>query len=110
MKNPCVYILASRRDGTLYIGVTSDLHGRMSEHVQGLREGFTKKYAIKMLVYQEFHQTIEQAIHREKQLKKWNRAWKIRLIAKMNPEWKNLYDENTGHVNNYQEEFYRPGN
>ncbi len=101
MKNPCVYILASHRDGTLYMGVTSDLYGRMSEHVQGLREGFTKKYAIKSLAYYEFHQSMAQAICREKQLKKWNRAWKIRLIVKMNPEWKNLYDEKTGSIDEW---------
>lgn len=74
MKNPCVYILASQLNGTLYIGVTSDIHGRMSEHVQGLYEGFTKQYNVKRLVYYEFHHTMEDAIKREKLLKNWQRA------------------------------------
>ena len=91
-KNPCVYILASRIHGTLYVGVTSDLHGRLQEHVQGIFEGFTKKYGIKMLVYYETHLDMETAIRREKQLKKWNRAWKLRLIESMNPAWADLYD------------------
>ncbi len=97
-KNPSVYILASRRNGTLYIGVTSDLHQRMAEHKQGLIEGFTKKYGVKLLVYYETHPTMDAAIRREKQLKEWRRLWKIRLIESMNPEWVDLFDETTGEV------------
>ena len=98
MKNPCVYILASKRLGTLYIGVTSDLHGRMSQHAQGLVDGFTKKYGVKRLVYYEMHETMEAAIRREKQLKEWRRLWKIRIIEKMNPAWRNLFDDTTGEI------------
>ena len=86
-----VYIMASRRNGTLYIGVTSNLVQRVWLHKQGLIEGFTKKYGVKMLVYFELHQTAESAITREKQLKKWERPWKIRLIEQGNPEWRDLY-------------------
>ena len=86
-----VYIMASRRNGTLYIGVTSNLVQRAWLHKQGLVEGFTKKYEVKMLVYFEPHQTAESAITREKQLKKWERPWKIRLIEQGNPEWRDLY-------------------
>jgi putative endonuclease len=98
MKVPSVYIAASKAYGTLYIGVTSDLHRRMAEHAQGLFEGFTKKYGVKMLVYYEMFATMPEAIAREKQLKSWNRAWKIRLIEQINPEWKNLFDEATGAI------------
>ena len=91
-KTPCVYILASRIHGTLYVGVTSDLHGRMQEHIQGIFEGFAKRHGIKMLVYYEMHLDINAAISREKRLKKWNRAWKLRLIESMNPAWADLYD------------------
>lgn len=98
MKNPCTYILASRRDGILYVGVTSDLYGRMSEHQQGLYEGFTKKHNVKTLVYYEFHHTMSEAIRREKQLKHWERSWKIRLIVSMNPEWINLHNINDGDI------------
>jgi putative endonuclease len=96
--NPCVYILASRRNGTLYIGVTSDLPNRVSLHKQDLIEGFTKKYRVHILVYYEIHPTMEAAIRREKQLKEWRRLWKIRLIESMNPEWIDLFDEATGEV------------
>ena len=96
MKDPCVYILANARNGTLYIGVTSDIYGRMAEHKQGLIEGFSKRYATKMLVYYEMHLTMEPAIIREKQLKEWRRAWKIRLIESMNPEWRDLFNVATG--------------
>ncbi|MFA5898271.1 MAG: GIY-YIG nuclease family protein [Hyphomicrobium sp.] len=98
MKEPCVYIAASKRNGVLYIGVTGDLHGRMAEHDQGLVEGFTKRYGVKTLVYYEFHDAFDLAIRRESQLKKWRRAWKVRLIESMNPEWKNLFDPTTGEV------------
>ena len=95
-KAPCVYIMASRRNGTLYIGMTTDLPGRVSEHAQGLVEGFTKRYGIHRLVYYEGHETIEDAFRRERRLKEWRRAWKIRLIESMNPEWIDLFDAATG--------------
>jgi putative endonuclease len=91
-KDPAVYILASGHNGTLYIGVTSDIYGRMSEHKQGLVRGFTKRYGVTMLVYYEMHETMDSAIKREKQLKEWQRAWKIRLIEGMNPAWLDLFD------------------
>jgi len=98
MKDPCVYILASKRNGVLYVGVTSDLHGRMAEHDQGLLQGFTKRYGVKLLVYYEFHADMAAAIGREKQLKEWRRAWKVRLIESMNPEWANLFDPASGEI------------
>lgn len=98
MKVPCVYILASRFHGTLYIGVTSDLNARMARHTQGVIDGFTKRYGVKMLVYYEMFETMPAAIAREKQLKRWNRVWKIRLIEQMNPGWLNLFDVSTGEV------------
>ena len=98
MKTPCVYIAASKPYGTLYVGVTSDPHRRMAEHTQGLFDGFTKKYGVKLLVYYEMHGSMPDAIAREKQLKKWNRAWKYRLIELMNPEWKNLFDPATSAI------------
>jgi putative endonuclease len=88
-----VYILASRRNGTLYVGVTSDLVKRSWEHRQGFVDGFTKDYGVAMLVWYEMHDTAESAITREKQLKKWNRAWKIELIEANNPDWKDLYKD-----------------
>jgi putative endonuclease len=88
-----VYILASRKKGTLYIGVTSDLARRIYEHKYDLVESFTKQYKVHSLVYFEITESIESAIDREKKLKKWNRAWKIRLIEKINPEWRDLYSE-----------------
>lgn len=92
-KSPAVYILASERNGTLYIGVTSAIEDRVSIHKQDLLDGFTKKYGVHLLVYYEFHDDMDNAIRREKRLKKWNRAWKIRLIEGMNPEWKDLFYE-----------------
>ena len=86
-----VYILASRRNGTLYVGVTSDLVKRMYLHKEGLADGFTKKYGVKQLVWFEGTASIEAAICREKQLKNWKREWKIALIEKENPEWRDLY-------------------
>jgi putative endonuclease len=93
MKHPCVYILASKRNGTLYIGVTGDVIKRVWEHKNDVSDGFTKQYGVHMLVYVEMHETMEAAITRETQLKKWNRAWKLELIEKDNPDWKDLYDE-----------------
>ncbi len=97
-KQPCVYILASKPNGVLYVGVTGSLHDRMAEHDQALVAGFTKRYGIKLLVYYEFHETFEDAIRKETQLKKWKRAWKARLIESMNPEWSNLFDPSTGEI------------
>jgi len=91
-RQPCVYILASKRNGTLYIGVTSDLMKRVLEHKNDLVDGFTKKYGVHQLVYFEMHEDMASAIQREKQLKKWNRNWKIQLIEKENPEWADLYE------------------
>ena len=92
MKQPAVYILASRRNGTLYVGVTSDLAARIWQHRNDVVDGFTKKYGVHMLVYFELHDDMESAIIREKRLKKWNRAWKLRLIEEMNPDWIDLYE------------------
>ncbi|HEY9009687.1 MAG TPA: GIY-YIG nuclease family protein [Devosia sp.] len=86
-----VYILASRLGGTLYIGVTSRLFERISEHRQGVVPGFTKRYGVHRLVWFEQHGTVDFAIRREKQLKEWKRAWKIRLIQETNPNWDDLY-------------------
>jgi putative endonuclease len=91
-----VYILASKRNGTLYTGVTSDLIQRVWQHEQDLVEGFTKKYRVKKLVYYEVHDNAESAITREKQIKKWRRKWKLRLIEEKNPQWTDLYDEIVG--------------
>jgi putative endonuclease len=91
-------MLASKRDGVLYIGVTSDLEKRMAEHSQGLLPGFTKRYGVKCLVYYEMHETMDAAIRREKQIKDWRRAWKVRLIESMNPEWRGLFDPATGEI------------
>jgi putative endonuclease len=88
-----VYILASKPWGTIYVGMTDDLIRRVLEHKQGLIPGFTKIYGVKMLVYYEQTELVLSAITREKQLKKWKREWKIRLIESMNPEWKDLYNE-----------------
>ncbi len=91
MKQPAVYILASKRNGTLYTGVTSNLIKRIWEHKNGLIEGFTKKYRVHQLVYFELHENMPSAIAREKQIKKWNRDWKIEIIEKENPEWEDLW-------------------
>ncbi|MDE2823215.1 MAG: GIY-YIG nuclease family protein [Chloroflexota bacterium] len=92
-KVPCVYILASRPHGTLYIGVTSNLVQRVWQHKNDLVAGFTKRYRVHRLVWYEAHESMEGAIIREKMLKKWNRLWKIEMIEKGNPTWKDLYDE-----------------
>ena len=86
-----VYILASRRNGTLYIGVTSDLVRRVYDHKHGSVEGFSKKYKTHNLVYYEIHERIDDAILREKQMKAWKRQWKLRLIESQNPDWEDLY-------------------
>ena len=92
-KNYYVYILASQRNGTLYIGVTNDLGRRINEHKNGLIEGFTRKYNVKILVHYEATDTIEGALNREKSLKKWSRKWKLNLIESENPKWKDLAED-----------------
>src|SRR5260221_1044975 len=91
---PCVYMMASRKFGTLYVGVTSNIHERGWQHREGALPGFTRRYGVKLLVWYEFHSTMEAAIAREKQIKEWRRLWKIELIAAMNPEWRDLYEAN----------------
>ncbi len=91
-RQPAVYILASKRNGTLYVGITSDLRRRIWEHRNDLVEGFTKKYGVHRLVYFEPHGDMNGAIRREKQIKKWNRAWKLKLIEQSNPEWDELWE------------------
>jgi putative endonuclease len=91
IKQPAVYILASRRNGTLYAGVTSNLVKRVWEHKNGLVDGFTRKYGVHLLVYFEMHESMVAAIMREKQIKAGSRAAKLRLIEAMNPEWQDLY-------------------
>ena len=87
-----VYILASKRNGTLYIGVTSNLVQRIWQHKHDVMGGFSQRYGVKTLVYYETHDTAESAIAREKQIKKWRRDWKLELIEKSNPEWNDLWD------------------
>ncbi len=89
-RGPCIYIMASKRNGTLYIGVTSNLIQRIHQHRSGDVSGFTAKYDVKLLVWFEQHATMEAAILREKQIKKWNRAWKLELIEKDNCDWHDL--------------------
>ena len=95
-KTYCVYLLASSRYGMLYTGVTSDLVKRAWQHREKLVDGFTKKYDIKTLVWYEIHEDVMAAITREKQIKKWNREWKIKLIQELNPRWEDLYDSIVG--------------
>jgi len=90
---PCVYILASHRNGTLYTGVTSNLIQRVYQHQNEVVPGFTHKYTVHHLVWYERHETMESAILREKRIKKWNRLWKLRIIEEMNPEWDDLYSK-----------------
>jgi putative endonuclease len=96
----CVYLLASKRNGTLYCGMTSNIIKRICEHKNGLAEGFSKKYKVKTLVYYERHATAENAIKREKQIKEWKRNWKIELIESLNPEWHDLYEHLLKKANN----------
>jgi putative endonuclease len=91
-KQPAVYILASKRNGTLYVGVTSDLVKRVWEHRNNLVEGFTKRYGLHQLVWYELHESMDSAIAREKRLKDWKRKWKVQLIEKTNSNWQDLYD------------------
>ena len=92
---PCVYMMASGRNGTLYIGVTSDLLSRVWQHKNNVVEGFTKKYEAHQLIWYEPHESMDSAISREKALKKWNRTWKLRLIEQFNPDWQDLYEQLT---------------
>ena len=92
MKKFYVYILCSKRNGTLYTGVTSDLVKRVYEHKNNLVDGFTKKYNVHRLVWYEIHESAESAMTREKQIKKWKRIWKLKLIEQKNPEWIDLYE------------------
>ncbi len=93
MKQPCVYILANRRNGTLYIGVTSNLIQRVWQHKNDLIDGYSRRYSTHTLVWYESHERMENAIVREKRLKEWRRTWKLELIEKENPEWRDLYPE-----------------
>ena len=90
---PTVYLLASQRNGTLYVGVTSNLIARVHQHREGRVRGFTRDYSVKLLVWFEQHATMESAITREKRIKKWNRAWKLELIEAANPEWRDLAED-----------------
>ena len=92
IKQPAEYILASERNGTLYIGMTSDLVKRVWEHKNNLVEGFTKRYNVHHLVWYELHESMSSSIEREKKMKEWKRAWKIRMIEENNPNWNDLYD------------------
>jgi len=92
-KQPAVYIMASKRNGTLYVGVTSDLTRRVWEHKQGITGGFTEKYRVHHLVHYELFEDMSSAIVREKQLKKWRRTWKLDLIEETNPGWQDLWAE-----------------
>jgi putative endonuclease len=96
MKQPAVYMLSSQRNGTLYIGVTSDLIQRVWQHKEGLAEGCTKKYAVKMLVWFEQHETMKGAIRKENAMKKWLRKWKLKTIEQTNPDWNDLWFEIIG--------------
>ncbi len=93
MKRPCVYILAAKRNGTLYVGVTSDILRRGWEHKSDAIAGFTKTYGVHLLVHIEFYGTMPEAIAREKQINDWKRSWKIELIERANPQWRDLYED-----------------
>jgi putative endonuclease len=92
-KQPCVYILASKKNGTLYIGVTSDLIKRVWQHKNNMAEGFTKRYGVHLLVWFEPHENMETAIAQEKAMKEWKRQWKLTLIEATNPDWRDLYED-----------------
>lgn len=93
MERPCVYILASRQNGTLYTGVTGNIAKRAWEHRVAAVPGFARRYGVDRLVFVEFHDTMPDAILREKRIKKWRRAWKLELIERANPDWRDLYDD-----------------
>ena len=94
-RKPCVYILASKQNGTLYIGVTSDLPKRIWVHKTKVVKGFARKYGVDKLVWYELHDSIMSAIQREKAIKKWKRSWKLKIIEEMNPHWRDLYEDLT---------------
>ncbi len=96
MDKPAVYILASKRNGTLYVGVTSDLRRRVWQHRNNVSAGFTRRYEVHILVYYELHGDMYHAIEREKELKKWRRAWKLNLIESVNAEWRDLWEDING--------------
>ena len=96
MKQPAVYIMASQRNGALYTGVTANLLQRIWQHREDVVEGFTRRYGVKMLVWYEQHESMSGAIAREKAIKKWSRAWKLRLIEEQNPHWQDLWPEIIG--------------
>ena len=96
MKQPCVYLLSSSRNGTLYLGVTSNIVGRVGQHREHLVAGFSDRYDATRLVWFEQHESMESALHREKRIKKWNRAWKVRLIDESNPSWRDLWPDIVG--------------
>lgn len=93
MRQPCVYLLASKPNGTLYTGVTSNLLKRVWEHKNDVVEGFTRKYGVHTLVWYEIHDSMESAIQKEKLIKNWRRTWKIKVIVEMNPQWRDLYPD-----------------
>ncbi len=93
MKQPAIYIIANKRNGTLYTGVTSNLVGRIYQHKEGVIKGFSKRYGCKLLVFYELHETMESAISREKQIKAGSREKKLELIESINPDWKDLYED-----------------
>jgi len=92
-KRPCVYLLASKHNGTLYVGVTSDIARRAWQHRSNAVGGFVRDYGVHRLVFVEFHETMADAILREKRIKKWRRTWKLELIERHNPQWHDLYDQ-----------------
>jgi putative endonuclease len=92
MKSGCVYIMANKRNGTIYLGVTSNLQQRIWQHREGVVEGFTKENACKILVWYEAYDDLQEARRRESQMKKWNRLWKLRVIEEMNPDWNDLFE------------------
>ena len=92
-RQPCVYILTNRRNGTLYVGVTSNLPKRIWEHKSKVVKGFTSKYNLDKLVWYEIHETMESAIQREKAIKYWRRRWKLKTITEMNPHWRDLFED-----------------
>lgn len=96
LMQPCVYILASRKHGTPYIGVTSNLRRRVWEHRNGVYAGFSREHGTKRLVWYETHETMDAAITREKQMKGWKRSWKVQLVEGHNPEWRDLYEQLNG--------------
>ncbi len=95
-KQPCVYLLASGRNGTLYLGVTSDLMKRIWQHREHMVGGFSDRYGVTQLVWYEVHESMDSAIQREKRMKKWNREWKVRLIDETNPSWRDLWSDIVG--------------